>query len=138
MNLVTDRTIQDVLSGGEKGVYTHTDLNRVEHTVGVLQDMARSLDVYLQLDVKEDWCLPGEYSPDTWPVESQMARYLGNVVGVLKGLELSAPLPDSMENLDYQGANQIEQALQQACDRILRVMQTFQYSGEVFAGEEIL
>lgn len=138
MKLVTDRTLQDVLSGNEKGVYTHADLNRVEQAVEELQELARLLDVHLQLQIKKDWGRPGAFTADAWPVESQMERYLGNVAQVLKGLDLSATLPGSMGGLNHQRANQIEQALLKAWERITNVVQTFQYSGELFAGEEIL
>ena len=138
MNLVTDRTLEDVLSGNEKGVYAYTDLNRVEQAVANLCDLARSLDVLLQLDIKQNWQRPGAFSVEAWPVESQMQRYLGNVAEVLKGLDISAPLPRSMADLNYKGANQIEQALVLAWERIMCVTQAFQYSGEVFAGEELL
>ena len=138
MNLVTDRTLEDVLSGNEKGVYAYTDLNRVEQAVANLCDLARALDISLELDIKTDWQRTGGFSADTWPVKSQMERYLGNVAAVGKAFGLSTPLPASMAELDYRGANQIENALLQAWRRVVNVMGAFQYSGELFAGEEIL
>lgn len=138
MKLVTDRTYEDVLSGNEKGIYAYEDLNRVEQAVAELCDLMQHLDIRLQLVTKTDWDLPGLFSSDAWPVESQMERYLGNVFQVLERLDLTAPLPASMEHLDYRGANQIEQALVKARERIEGVTDTFRFSGELFAGEEIV
>ena len=47
-------------------------------------------------------------------------------------------LPETMENLTVDGANNIEKALLLAYPRIENALQIFRYSGEVFAGEEIL
>lgn len=136
MQLISDRTYTDVLMKTEKGVYGPADLNRVETAVAELAEMAKALDVQDDFVVKLDWTFPGLFSSDEWPIVSQMRRYLGNVSRLCRAVELTADLPVSMENLSWEGANQIERALEQVNARIQTTLQTFRFSGEIFAGEE--
>lgn len=136
MNLVTDRTQSDVLLGNAKGHYGITDLNRVEGAVATLCTLAERLDISCALQVKTDWTVPDDFSPQTWPTRTQMARYLGNVQALCRAVEVKANLPESMECLNWEGANNIEKALQAVYARIQGILQTFGYSGEFFAGEE--
>lgn len=136
IQLVTDRTHADVLLGTEKGCYGAADLNRVEQVVAELASVAKDVDIPGEFVVKTDWGFPGEFSKDSWPTFAQMQRYLDNVYRLCNGVALAKDLPVSMENLTWEGANQIERSLEQAYIRIQSILQTFQFSGEVFAGEE--
>ena len=114
MQFVTDRTQADVDLGNEKGCYGFADLNRVEQTVSELADILRAKGIQVDLQsVKTDWALPGIYSADTWPVQSQMKRYLDNVRAVVTagGVDVSL-IPAHMDDLTLEGANAIEAALQ--------------------------
>lgn len=87
-----------------KGAYNYTDLNRVETAVA---DLATKLG--LTLTTKIDWTI--------WdiPVESDMERYLSNVVTIrdaCPGNYEFPPIPDSMNYLTYEGANNIEKVLE--------------------------
>lgn len=136
MQLVTDRTYTDVLMGNQKGCYGPEDLNRVEQAVAELAAIAQALDVQGEFVIKTDWALPSVFSPDSWPTATQMRRYLDNVHRLCSAVELAADLPTTMEKLTWEGANRIEQALEQTHTRIHNILQTFQFSGEIFAGEE--
>ena len=136
MEFVTDRTKSDVLLGTEKGQYGATDLNRVESAVAELCVLAKNLGVSKQLFVKTDWGMPGEFSAEQWPTKNQMERYLSNVWFLCETVELAANLPVSMEKLNWDGANQIEEALSQVYERIRKTIKMFRYSGEIFSGEE--
>ena len=136
MNLITDRTARDVALGTEKGHYNRTDLNRVEMAVQALLQLAKGLDLQGSWDVKTDWDLPESFGSDTWVTVEQMVRYLDNVHRLCQALRLTAELPGTMNGLSYEGANQIEQALCLAEERILDILNTFRFSGELFAGEE--
>lgn len=134
MVFVTDRTESDVLLGNEKGVYSYTDLNRVEEAVKTIIESGFAEN----LQTKTDWGLPGNFSVSAWPVESQMKRYLQNVKEIKKLFAVSVKLPDSMEKLDWNGANNIEKVLQTAVGRITGIKQSYRYSGDLYAGEDIL
>lgn len=138
MEFVTDRTEADVLLANEKGVYSFADLNRVEGNVGLLAEELSALGYALELSVKTDWGLPGDFSGDDWPVESQMERYLTNVRTIRNffPLEGKGSLPKSMDKLTWQSANLIEMILTHACVQINAVKQAWKYSGEIYAGEE--
>lgn len=109
MTFITDRTREDVLLGNEKGFYNHTDLNRVESAVAAISNA-----LGLELSTKTDWAVPDIYSPDTWPTEAQLTRYLSNVTRIRDHFAMDITLPRYMDYLTHDGANAIEQVLQTA------------------------
>lgn len=131
MRMITDRTLADVLAGNAKGCYTCADLNRVEQAVQAICQQTGPLDIHLDLQTYTDWG-----SEKSWPTRQEMERYLHNVRRVAENLWVTEKLPESMENLDFDGANRIEKALEQAEHLISSVLQTIRMSGEIFAGEE--
>lgn len=138
MDLIIDRTESDALLGNKKGIYSYTDLNRVEEAVKDIAEKITDLGFALTLQTKTDWEPPGNFSVSAWPVESQMLRYLRNVGEIKRIFLIETPLPDSMEKLDWNGANNIESVLMTAFGRIEGIKQSYRYSGEIFAGEDIL
>lgn len=139
MQLVFDRTEADVLLGNEKGNYSYIDLNRVEQAVSELRDIAKTMGFQAALTTKTDWGTPGAFSADTWVTHSQLQRYLQNVHYLCQAFAVQEPqLPDTMEQLDRNGANAIERALHIAYQRVQNILNSYYYSGEIFAGEELL
>ena len=136
MNLITDRTMEDVLNKTSKGVYNASDLNRVEEAVQYLSFIASTLTQVDQLSTKTNWGEPGAFSANDWPVEKQMQRYLNNVQMLCESVGVSVWIPSSMKELNYQGANQIEIALTQVLNYVRANYKEYQYSGDLFAGEE--
>ncbi len=135
---ITDRTEADALLGNEKGIYSYTDLNRVESHVSDIVSLLPQLGYTAELKTKTDWGLPGDYSAEKYPVSSQMERYLNNVSKIKEILAISVQLPKSMDNLTWSGANNIEKVMQIAFERIEAIRQAWKYSGELYAGEENL
>lgn len=136
MDLITDRTQDDVLSGNEKGYYSYSDLNRVESAVSELAIIAKEIGVKKEFETKTDWGIPGVFSDSQWPTKQQMQRYISNIRELCGAVEAAANLPSSMDKLTWDGANQIELALFVAFDRIPRIVQALKYSGEIFSEEE--
>lgn len=136
IQLITDRTESDVLLQTEKGLYGASDFNRVESAVKEIVDLLPKLDIAIDLVTKTDWDKPGTFSPEQWPIYSQMIRYLENIRSVCGFLSLQAILPDSMEHLSWESANQIETTLHSAQSRVSGILNTYKYSGDLFAGEE--
>lgn len=86
-----------------KGAYNYTDLNRVESAVA---EIAPYLG--LSLTTKTDWTIADI------PDQVSMGRYLGNVVAIRDACSGDLgfpPLPDTMGNLTYESANNIEKVL---------------------------
>lgn len=136
MEFIIDRTEVDVLMGTAKGIYQDTDLNRVEEAVAEISAQFHSLGIDLELVVKTDWKPPEDYSPENWITEKQMTRYLENVA-VIHGLfPVAIQLPQSMSDLNWEDANNIEKILKAAVSRITAMKQSYRYSGEFYAGEE--
>ena len=112
MELIIDRTQADVLLGTEKGTYGASDLNRVESAVAELAEMLTRSGTEYKPTVITNW-LPGQI-PDT----VQMTRYLGNVSRLCQLAGVLAPLPNAMDDLNWEGANQIERALLAVYDKL--------------------
>lgn len=133
MEYVTDRTEEDVLLGNAKGLYTPTDLNRVEANVKELSKMATELAVYFSPVTKTDWS-----RMDLAVDQLQAERYISNIKKLASACGVSVTLPESLDKLNWNSANNIEKSLQMVRNRIIAVTSTFNYSGEFFAGEEYL
>lgn len=106
MEFITDRTGSDVLMGNERGYYGYQDLNRVESAVAYI-----SASVGLSLSTKTTWKL-GDLI-----FRTDMDRYMQNLYSVrdrcaqLDKQYIEKPLPGSMEDLTWEGANNIEKML---------------------------
>ena len=138
IDLITDRTETDALLGNEKGVYSYFDLNRVELAVAQIAEKIVNLGFSIQLQTKTNWGLPEDFSAGSWPVESQMRRYLQNISEIKRLFSISVQLPGTMDKFDWNGANNIEKVLQISFSRIDGIKQSYRYSGEIFSGEDIL
>lgn len=135
VEFVTDRTGEDLALGREKGCYGIQDLNRVENNTAALRQKIREMgEACPHVETKGDWALPGAFSPEQWPVKSQMERYLQNVGQICRAYHLDPQLPASMEGLTWEGANQIEQALQNLDQYIKNTQHGFPRCGGTEAG----
>lgn len=137
MNLVTNRTVSDAMLRSSGGQYTAEDLNRVESAVKYLAFVSKNyLPNTFDPQTKTDWGEPGLFSVSSWNVASQMDRYLANVKSLCEHIGIQAELPESMRFLTVEGANQIEKALELVRDQVAKNFKGYQYSGEIYAGEE--
>lgn len=128
MVFVTDRTDADVIAKNSKGKYTAEDLNRVESNVKELADMAVDIDVHFYPAVKTNWS-----RTDQWMNGLQSKRYAGNVRSLAYACGIGTNIPENMDNLNINDANNIEKALESVYNKIVNITSTFQYSGELFA-----
>ena len=144
MNLITNRTQADVdrvtelaskgfanmtsveqaeWLAGMKGAYNYTDLNRVETAVRYLAEL-----LGVSVTVKTNWAVTDI------PSQTDMARYLNNIRSLRKvnsALSTTPSVPDSMTNLTYKTANDIEQILLDIEGRI----NSWFRCNEIFCGE---
>lgn len=137
MEFVTDRSEKDLLEGTAKGCYKAEDLNRVEANTRELAEKIRRMG-YACPDIisKLNWKLEEFFSPETWPVQEQMERYLENVRTVSAAYGLDPVLPESMDRLTLEGANNIEKALKSLELYIENTKYAFLPCGETQAGGE--
>ena len=133
LNLITDRTSQDVTMGTAKGYYNYTDLNRVEAAVSAVGETLTDNGYPTTPKEQKTWAL-GDI-----PTYSEMAIYLKEVVALANQLALPLTLwedfPDTINYLDYRGANSIEQLLEDIVIYLGLMEQQRVYSGTVYAGE---
>ena len=135
MEFVTNRTEADALIGNERGIYSCTDLNRVEAGVAELSALFPKLGIELNPETKTNWGYPGSFSVDSWPTATQMQRYLKNIADIKKTFGISLWLPSSMSMLTWSGANNIEKVLERALTAATNTIEGFRYSGEFYSGE---
>ena len=153
MNLITDRTQADVdraeylaslglaaMTEAErteyltdlKGAYNATDLNRVGAAMNYVAARLVEHGFVVSIDPKTDWT-----SMD-WPTPSTMERYLADLAelrGKFALMESTPAVPEDMERLTYEEANDIEKILEDI-DRLLTyTAQAWFYSGDLFSGE---
>lgn len=132
LDLIYDRTAEDVRNGTAKGYYRHTDLNRVQ--TAVLAVRARYLDMGYNAVPLPSFRTWAENEIPRWP---QMDAYI-RAVRSLDGL---IPVPDapslplSPDRLDWIGANAIEKFLFLMDDSADRIAGAWFYSDEIFSGE---
>lgn len=106
-----------------KGAYNYSDLNRVELAVAEISKL-----LSLGLVTKTDW------KPWDVPIQSDMERYLSNVVAIREvcpDRENLPNLPPSLYSTTYTTANAIETILMAAADY---AKQSYR-CGELFCGE---
>lgn len=73
---------------------------------------------------------------DDIPTPSQMTQYLANVAAIRAAITADTPAtPESMANLTYTEANDIEQILIDIDDALTRAAAAWFYSGDLFSGE---
>ena len=149
---------------GLKGLYDPRDRNRVESAVEYLSRSFRELPLILEeyaSEIGSDWAqsdLP--YNPDDFQLDTKTdwgptdmfdmfsrARYISNVRVLRDTFAPDMPLPDSLDGLTWQGANDIEAALMAVEAAYERIREEYMEiieneakslkirSGEVFAGE---
>lgn len=129
--LVYDRTAADVENRTDKGFYRSSDTDRVRSAVGTLANRLFS-DGY-----SFPYVYPTSWAENRIPRSNEADRYI-NSVRSLRGI-IAMPstyaLPETMDGLDWRGANEIERFLDDLDKMIDGYRSSWVYSGEVFSGE---
>lgn len=132
LTLVTDRTAMDVASKTAKSFYNAADLNRVGAAVEYVAGRFQSLGYDCPVSVKKDW------SESDTPTASQMETYRQNIATLRRQIAVmqSTPeTPETIRQLDYIRANNIEQILLDLDALINKLIKSWYFSGELYAGE---
>lgn len=112
--------------------YNYSDLNRVETKTAEVAELLTAQGYVTTVEVKTDWTMTD------FPTQTEMNRYLGNVKKCVNNFcqMPGITLPDTMDKLDYIGANNIEKTLvgiEKLLEYMLAVMR---YSGAFYSGNE--
>lgn len=132
IDLIFDRTEDDVVNGTEKGFYRYTDLNRVQNAVAVI----RGRFVGAGYDLIPNIAMAA-WAVNDVPRRRRMEDYLRAVTNLhgLIPIPGEPDLPETMDRFDWRGANAIEEFLFMADDSLDRMDGARYYCGEVYAGE---
>lgn len=153
LNLITDRTQADVdyaarlnavgwdgmtadertaWTLGLKGTYNAADLNRVGNAVNYVAGRLEGAGYSVPVNPKIDWL------ESDIPTYSDMSIYLNNVEiirGTLTVPTATPEVPDDMEGLTYEEANDIERILLAVDALITSMINAYFYSNEIVCGE---
>ena len=153
LNLITDRTQTDVdyvirlsqkgwsgMTAEEKaewesdlkGAYNASDLNRVGNAVNYVAGRLEDAGYTVSVNPKIDWL------ESDVPTESSMEQYLKNVETIRNTLTVPSNtpnVPDDMEGLTYEEANDIERILLAVDALITNMINAYFYSNEINSGE---
>ena len=132
LSLITDRTRADVANQTNKGFYNASDLNRVGAAVEYIVGRFTALGYACPVTVKKDWLTSDA------PTASQMEAYRQNIVtlrGQIAVMQSTPEAPASMAGLNYVKANNIEQILLDLDALIDKLIKSWYFSGELYAGE---
>lgn len=132
LSLITDRTRADVENKTNKGFYNASDLNRVGAAVEYIAGRFTALGYACPVTVKKDWLTSDA------PTASQMEAYRQNIVtlrGQIAVVQSTPNAPASMAGLNYVKANNIEQILLDLDALIDKLIKSWYFSGELYAGE---
>lgn len=125
-NMVTNRANSNTY-------YNYTDLNRVEGAVREVADMLTAEGYYVTVTVKTNW------ARTTRPTENQMNRYIGNILLIERQFPQSRingiKLPESMKNLNYIGANNIEKFLESIMEIVSDMTENYRQCNAFVCGE---
>lgn len=111
-----------------RGAYHASDLNRVGIAVTYLEQELRKRGYNPSVHPKTDWTVAST------PQAGELETYRRNVQTIRDAQNLPIQeIPDTMEHLDFQGANQLERALVETDSYFPRY--TAFICGEIFCGE---
>lgn len=130
--LVTDRTAADVTARNAKGTYNAADLNRVSTAVLDIAGQFSTLGYAVPVTARTDW------AEADIPTTSQMEVYRQNIATLRRQIAVmqSTPkTPETMRFLDYVKANDIERILLDLDTLLDKLMKSWYFSGELYAGE---
>lgn len=152
--LITDRTIADAQRVNEltrkyylgtitaaertewlsnmKGAYNASDLNRVGTYVQELTEKLHEIGLFPDTAGKNDW-EEGDYN-DLAALEYYLSD-ISKIRTAINALPTTPPVPESMQELNYIKANNIEQILLDMNQLADSIISGGYYVGEIYAGE---
>lgn len=132
LNLITDRTAEDVANKTAKGFYNASDLNRVGAAVQYVAERFTAQGYAVTVSPKTDW------TEKDIPTSSELETYRQNIAtlrALLAVMPTTPEAPDSMAGLTYTEANDIERILLDLDTLLTNAALAWYQSGELYAGE---
>ncbi len=121
--------VTDRISGAK---YNHVDLNRVGECIRYLSEVLRGYGYSVAVEVKTDWVQADK------PRAGQMETYLNNLIALINAYYTLPDTPDppeSINNLTWDGANNIEKNLVDIKLLLENMVANWRYSNDLYVGE---
>lgn len=132
LNLITDRTAEDVANKTAKGFYNASDLNRVGAAVQYVAELFAAQGYAVAVSPKTDWLV------SDIPTASELETYRQNIAtlrALIAVMKSTPETPETMRFLDYIKANDIERILLDLDTLLTNAALAWYQSGEIYAGE---
>ena len=132
LHLVTDRTQADVTARNEKGSYRASDLNRVGAAMKYVAARLVEQGYVPSIAPKTDW------SESDWLTPGASVVYLADLAELRRQfamMQTTPNVPDDMERLTYQEANNIEKILEDIDTLLTNASLAWYFSNELSSGE---
>ena len=131
-NLIYDRTQLDTINLTSKGYYNYTDLNRIEQWCEYLSEILNNYNYFVNIVTKTNWTMLD------LPKQSEMERIRVNINTLQKAYFSFTQIPENLEYMNWQKANDIEKILYEI-DKIIKYMENnFVYCGVARCGQSRL
>lgn len=115
-----------------KGTYNYTDLNRIEEWT---EYIAEQLILYgYNVDITTNIILV-DWTMEDFPTKIAMRIIRNNVQKLKDAFIAFTNVPDSLEKMTYQKANDLEKVLHELDTLINNMIASFYYSGTFYSGE---
>lgn len=130
---VVDRILQDLKDRNDRAYLNYWDLNRIEMNTEFLSDLLYQYGYgFGGLPVKTDWDMTD------FPYSAEMERIRSNIQALIDVYYAQeVPLPATLQSLDWQKLNDLENNLKLMKEMIGRMEQSFRYSGTFNSGQEV-
>ncbi len=117
---------------GMKGAYNYEDLNRVGEAVQYLADQLGGYGYLVEVKPKTNW------AENTIPLAGQVETYLNDLNALKAKFYGTTDLPDTMDNIDLEDANNIEKLLIEIEIYINWMVAGFRKSGTFKSGQGVI
>ena len=115
--------------GNVRGAYNEQDLNRVQDAVEELAETFHEKHgLMIELEALPTW------TKSDIPDSARMGKFIRNAKKIRDAMAPDNVIPTTMANLNYVGANRLEQMLIDADKRINRIEKAWRYCGEELCG----
>lgn len=136
-DLIYDRTQADVTyalnnpdsSSFLKGAYNYTDLNRIETWCEYIKNQLNTYNYFVNIVTKTDWTM------EDFPTKYELKRIRDNVELLKESFMAFTKVPDNLEKMTYEKANDLEKVLYEINNLIRNMIASFLYSGTFYSGE---
>ena len=131
-SLIYDRTQSDVDGKTSKGYHNVSDLNRIEVACRELADLLTSYGYTVQISTKTDWAITDiRYEGEI----ERIRQNIGRIKDAYYSFKTTPELPETLNRIDIQKANDIEKILYDIDLLIKNMEASFLFCGTFNAGE---